>query len=291
MKKAITNTEITVVIVLYRESFELISKTLSTLKSFKKIIIDNDNNLKLKKKIENDYDIYKYILNKKNIGFSAGYNQGIKLSDTTFTLVLGPDCIISEKDVLLLQSKLLSYRDCFVVSPLSYDMEGELTYSGGPLPERAEKNIVLNISGDTCVDSTLGFCMFFKTSNVIENDLLFDENFFIYFSDDDLCRRIKNFNKTVIQVRDAKSIHQHGEIKVKNRYLKKFIREFNFNKDQYYYFYKTNNHHSLLNEFKKKIPSLFIKLFVKILLLKFLDIVEIYSRLYAYYKFRIKFKS
>jgi len=290
MKKTITNTEITVVIVLYRESFELISKTLSTLKFFKIIIIDNDNNLYLKNKIEDHFDISKYILNEKNIGFSAGYNQGIKLSDTTYTLVLGPDCIIFEKDVLLLKSKLLSYADCFIVSPLSYDEEGKITYSGGPLPERAEKNKVLNISGDTCVESTLGFCMFFKTSNIIENDLLFDENFFIYFSDDDLCRRIKKFNKTIIQVHNAKSMHQHGEIKVKNKYLKKFIREFNFSKDRYYYFYKTDNHRTSLDAFKKKLPSLFIKLFVKILFLRFLDIVEIYSRLYAYYKFKNKFK-
>ena len=290
MKNSNTNTEITVVIVLYRESFELISKTLSTLKTFKKIIIDNDNNLKLKKKIEDSFDISNYILNKKNIGFSAGYNQGIELSDTTITLVLGPDCIISERDVLLLQKKLLSYKDCFIVSPLSYGEKGELTYSGGPLPERAEKNIVLKISGDTCVESTLGFCMFFQTSNIIKNNLLFDENFFIYFSDDDLCRRVKKLNKTVIQVYDSKSIHQHGEIKVKNKYLKKFIREFNFSKDQYYYFYKTNRHHFLLNKFKKKIPILFIRMIIKILFFIILDDVEIYSRLYAYYKFKSKFK-
>ncbi len=290
MNKSITNTEITVVIVLYRESFELISKTLSSLKTFKKIIIDNDNNLKLKKKIENRFNISNYILNKKNIGFSAGYNQGIKLSDTTFTLVLGPDCIISEKDVLLLQNKLLKYKDCFIVSPLSYSEKGDLTYSGGPLPEKAEKNKILNISGDTCVESTLGFCMFFQTSNIIKNNLLFDENFFIYFSDDDLCRRIKKLNKTVIQIYDSKSIHQHGEIKVKNKYLKKFIREFNFSKDQYYYFYKINKHNFLLNKFKKKFPSLFFRMFVKILLFKFLDAVEIYSRLYAYYKFKSNFK-
>ena len=42
--------DITIVIVLYKETFELLSKTLSTINSFKKIIIDNDRNLELKKK-------------------------------------------------------------------------------------------------------------------------------------------------------------------------------------------------------------------------------------------------
>ena len=36
--------EITIVIVLYYESYDLISKTLNHLNNFKKIIIDNSNN-------------------------------------------------------------------------------------------------------------------------------------------------------------------------------------------------------------------------------------------------------
>jgi len=43
--------DITIVIVLYKEKFELLSKTLTAINSFKKIIIDNDKNLELKKKL------------------------------------------------------------------------------------------------------------------------------------------------------------------------------------------------------------------------------------------------
>ena len=50
MKNSNLKDEITVILVLYKESFDLISKTLYSLKSFKKIIIDNDNNIDLKKK-------------------------------------------------------------------------------------------------------------------------------------------------------------------------------------------------------------------------------------------------
>ena len=50
--KIIENNEITVLIVLYKETYELISKTLDTLKSYKKIIIDNGNDLELKKKLK-----------------------------------------------------------------------------------------------------------------------------------------------------------------------------------------------------------------------------------------------
>ena len=50
--KIIENNEITVLIVLYKETYKLISKTLNTLKSYQKIIIDNGNDLELKKKLK-----------------------------------------------------------------------------------------------------------------------------------------------------------------------------------------------------------------------------------------------
>ena len=69
--------KITIIIVLYREDYEILYKTLDKIRDFKKIIIDNSNNLELKNKLEANFKIEKYILNKKNIGFSAGYNQGV----------------------------------------------------------------------------------------------------------------------------------------------------------------------------------------------------------------------
>ncbi len=280
---------LTIVIVLFRESFDLVSNTLSKIKNFKIIIIDNDGNNNLKNKILSNFKIEQYILNAKNIGFSAGYNQGLKLITTKFSLVLGPDCIILEKDIFLLIEKLAKFNNALIVSPTSYDEKNNLTYAGGPLPEHSDKNIVLNISGDVCVDSTLGACMLFRTKDLKEKNLYFDENFFLYFSDDDVCRRVRLMNKSIIQVFDAKCIHQHGNIKVKNIYFKNFIREYNFSFDQLYYFYKINKHKNLIISFKKKIPSLIIKLFIKLIFFQYLGAVKNFSKLLAYYKFKKKF--
>ena len=280
---------ITIVIVLYQESFELLSKTLTTINSFKKIIIDNNGNIELKKKIKSQFTVDQYILNKKNNGFSAGYNQGISLSKTEFTLVLGPDCIIKEKDIAILIGKIKENKDCYIVSPTSYDEHNNLTYAGGPLPEDAEKDIILDLAGDTCVDSTLGACMLFRTKDIIENDLFFDEFFFLYYSDDDLCRRVKKIKKFIIQVHESKCIHQHGIIKVKNKYIKKFIREYNLSFDRYYYFFKINKHFQIVNEYKKKIPLYMLRFFLKILTFDFLSAIELLSKYYAYYKFNLKF--
>ena len=70
--------EITVIIVLYEEKLDLVLKCLERIKNFKIIIVDNAGNISLKRKIEEKFRIYKYILNKKNYGLAKAYNKAIK---------------------------------------------------------------------------------------------------------------------------------------------------------------------------------------------------------------------
>ncbi len=290
MEKVKFYQDITIAIVLYEEDFDLLYKTLDKLRSFKKIIIDNANNFDLKKKIQSIFSIENYILNKKNSGFSAGYNQAAKLCKTKYLLILGPDCIISETNILKLTDNLSKDPSCFLVSPTAYDESmNKMTYSGGPFPENLNRDIVLNLSGNTCVESTLGACMLVRT-NEFKYIGLFDENFFIYFSDDDLCRRIRKHKKSVIQIYDSKCTHIHGIVKIKNKYLKKFVRENNYTFDSLYYYYKIHPNHTEVKKILKKTSSLTIKFFIKILSLNFIEFVGISARLFAISRFIYRFK-
>ncbi len=284
------HTKITILIVLFKENTEIIFKTLNKLKSFKKVIVDNAGNFEIKKKIQENFLIEKYIVNKKNIGFSAGYNQALSLSSTKYSLILNPDCIIDEKDIIRLVDAYIKCENCFLVVPTSYDENNNFTYSGGLLPENGDKNNILELSGDTCIESALGACMLINTNNAIDFGL-FDENFFLYFSDDDLCRRIKKNKQSIIQVFKAKCFHKHGNIKVKNKFYKTFIREYNYTFDELYYFYKINRHNELINIYKKKIPLYFVRVLSKIFTFKFLDGIKIFSRILAYLRFIFKFKK
>ena len=76
--------EITITIVLYKEEMNLICQCLENIKNFKIIIVDNAGNADLKKNIEEKFKIYKYILNKKNYGYSKATNQAIKQCDTEY---------------------------------------------------------------------------------------------------------------------------------------------------------------------------------------------------------------
>ena len=125
----------TAIIVLYGENEKILSKNLDSLKNIKKIIIDNGGDKKLKKKIISKYNIEKYILNERNIGYSAACNQGLRLSESKFSLVINPDCIITENNLKILCQRIDQYKDALIVSPTSYDTTNNLSFNGGPLIE------------------------------------------------------------------------------------------------------------------------------------------------------------
>jgi len=276
--------EITVIVVLYEEKISLISQCLENIKNFKIIIVDNAGNISLKRKVEEKFRIYKYILNKKNYGYTKAANQAIKQCDTEYILMFQADALISNKDILILLESHKKYEDCFITSPTYYDKESKLSYNGGCLPEKNLKMDVLNLEGDVCVETVLGSVVLFKKKDIFEIGL-FDENFFFYFLDFELCRRIINIKKSIIQIFNAKVQHVHGQIKVKNTLKKTFIRNYNFTFDELYYFFKINKHTEIFNNLKKKLPNYIIKSIINLFLLRFTQSMYYFSKVVAFYKF------
>ena len=278
--------EITITIVLYEENLASVSKCLKNLKNFKIVIVDNAGDYNLKEEIEKNFKIEKYIVNKSNTGFSKGSNQAIKLCKTKFILSIEIDCIILEKDIQILMDSYKKYQNCFIVTPTFYNEKSELSYNGGPLPDNNIGIETINIEGDLCVESASTAAILFKRSDLIEIGL-FDENLFIYFPDFEISRRIKKTGKSIIQIFDAKSTHVHGELKVKNFFKKIFFRNYYFTLDELRYYQKINNHHHKFNELKKKIPKLFIKFIINLVLFRWGKSIHSLARIFAYYKFKI----
>ena len=279
----VTN-ELTIIIILYEEKIDLVFKCLENIKNFKIIIVDNANNISLKKKVKKKFQIYKYLLNKKNCGFTKAANQAIKLCDTEYILNLNADCFITEENILKLIISHKKYKNCFITTPTFYDEESKLSYNAGCFAEKNLKRDILNLEGNVCVDTVIGTAILFKKSDMLELGLL-DENFFIYFEDDDLCKRIKLKNKSVIQIFDAKAQHVHGQLKVKNFLKKIFIRNYNFTYDELYYYFKINKHHEKYEYLKKKLPNYIIKSIINLFLLRLTQSVYYFSKVAAFYKF------
>ena len=277
--------EITIIIVLYEEKTNLVFRCLENIKNFKIIIVDNAGNISLKNKIEEKFKIYKYILNKKNYGYTKAANQAIKQCNTEYILMFQADGLISSKDITILLESHKKYENCFITSPTYYDEDSKLSYSSGYLPEKNSKKDILNLEGDICVEAVLGSIILFKKKDIIELGL-FDENFFLYYLDFELCRRIINRKKSIIQIFDAKAQHVHGQLKVKNLLKRIFIRNYHFTFDELYYFFKINKHSEIFNKLKKKLPNYVIKSIINLLTLRLSQSMYYFAKIKAFYNFK-----
>ena len=210
--------DLTIIIVLYQERIELIKKCLEKIKNFKIIIIDNDNDLNLKNKIISEYKIFKYKLNKKNIGFSKAANIAINMSDTKYILNINADCIIEENAILELLKTNQKYNDCFITSPTFYNSNNQVIQNSATFSEKKifPKWLKTKFDGDICVDWVLGSAILFE-KKVMKDIGMFDENLFLFFLDEDICKRALNKKKSTIQLSNVSAIHVHGISKVKNR--------------------------------------------------------------------------
>ena len=286
----IMNNQITIVIILYEESESMVFKCLDNLQNFKIIIVDNAGNNLLKKKIEKKYDIYRYVLNPKNYGYSKAANQAIKISNTDFILMFQADGIIKQGDIFELLEAHKKYENTFITSPTYYDDNKDLSYNAGHFPEKNIKKNILNFNGDTCVETVLGSIIMFKKKDMIDIGL-YDENFFLYFLDFDLCRRARKMKRSIIQVSKAKVVHAHGQIKVKNQLKKIYIRHFHLTFDELYYFFKVKKHEQIFQDLKKKVPKYIIKMIFNLIILRFSRVVYFVSKIMAFYKFNELFNK
>ncbi len=109
--------------------------------------------------------------------------------------------------------------------------------------------------------------------------------FFLYYEDDDLCRRIKKINMSVIQIIDAKAQHIHGHSKVKNKLKRTFIRNYHFTYDELYYYFKNAKHYEKFNDLKKKIPNYLIKIIINFFIFRFNQSIYYFSKTMAFYRF------
>ena len=276
--------ELTIIIILFEEKKDLLFKCLENIKNFKIIIIDNAGNSNLKLEVEKNFDTQKYILNKKNYGFTKSANQAIKLCNTDYILNINADCLIKEEDILLLIKSHQRYNGCFITSPTFYDDNLKPTYNAGCFAEKNLDKETLVFEGDVCVDKVLGSAILFKSKDIKEIGFL-DENFFLYYEDDDLCRKIKKKNMSVIQIYDAKAQHIHGHSKVENLLKRTFLRNYHFTYDELYYYFKVNMHDEKYRKLKKKLSNYIIKLIISFITLRFNKSVYYFAMIKAFYDF------
>ena len=185
---------------------------------FEIIVVDNGSSDNTVEIIENDFKNIKLIQNNKNIGFGAAHNIAIKLGRGKYHLVLNPDIFFTENSVEKLVNFMEKNPDIGLVSPKIIFPDGTIQYLCKRLPclfdlgirrftpefiqKLFKKRIDYFEMRDTGYDKTMdvpylsGSFMLFR-KNALEKVRGFDENYFMYFEDTDITRRIGEISRTV----------------------------------------------------------------------------------------------
>ena len=186
--------DITVVITSFKSDEKLKNCLNSIDKQCKVIIVENSNNLEFKKNFEQKFNNVECILTGENLGYGKGNNIGLKRVRTKYALILNPDAILAESTLENFTKAAELIPDFAIMAPHKQDIKNEIR-------ENVEENFYPQL-----VKNVKGFAMFLKLSEFKEIGF-FDENFFLYFEDIDLCRQLVNHNKKIYLISNIKINH------------------------------------------------------------------------------------
>ena len=157
------------------KSEHIINQCLSNIsEDFKITVVENSNNQDFKKKIERRKNT-KCILSGKNLGFGSAFNLGAKSIEKKYIFHFNPDAVIND-EIIYKMYELTENIEFGIISVVETDQSTEID---------KKKNINLRE-----VDSVKGFVMFINNFECRDTNY-FDENFFLYLEEVDLCKRLK----------------------------------------------------------------------------------------------------
>jgi GT2 family glycosyltransferase len=171
------------------------------------IIVDNASDDQTLALVESDIPQAIRVANPKNLGFGAANNQALKLVKTPYAFLLNPDCSISIEILESLYHWAEIYSDAAIIAPQLLKSNGEKDVSYR-WPRSYWNSKGLAAEGPCCVGFTSGAALFLNLKN--SKNLYFDESYFLYFEDDDLCQRVFEERSQIIVIPEIQLIHQLG---------------------------------------------------------------------------------
>jgi N-acetylglucosaminyl-diphospho-decaprenol L-rhamnosyltransferase len=227
--------DISVIIVNYKSQ----DKVLKCLESLSKadwgglareiIVVDNDSGDDLSA-VKVLYPEAKIIQSEKNLGMGGGNNLGAKNSTGEFILILNPDTVVQGDSIIKLHQYLKDNKQAGIVGPKLLNPDGTLQFSclrfpklhtpilrrtfwGRFFPGHVDNFLMKDFDHAAVkeVDWLMGSSLLIRRDILEKDGFIFDETFFMYFEDTDLCRRTKKkHGYQVVYYPGAAVIHDHA---------------------------------------------------------------------------------
>lgn len=151
--------------------------------------------------------------NALNEGYGRANNIGVRAATrANRVLILNPDVILQDGAVDALLTAAAAYPEAGLLAPRLIEPDGRVFFQPrsllAPYLQNPKGRRGLP-EGDACAPFLSGACL------MIARDLFldlggFDENIFLFYEDDDFCRRVADTGRALVHVNGAVALHGRG---------------------------------------------------------------------------------
>ncbi|MFN7495807.1 MAG: glycosyltransferase family 2 protein [Hyphomonadaceae bacterium] len=153
-----------------------------------------------------------------NLGFGVASNRGAEAAQTDWLLFINPDAVVQPGAIERFWDAVETYPEAGLFGPRIYEEDGSYFFQPRSilstyLKGKASGKTVP--SGDTCVPALSGACMLMRRDIFLALGG-FDPDIFLFFEDDDLCRRVVDQGYPILYVHEAVVSHLRGKSSAPN---------------------------------------------------------------------------
>ena len=198
--------QLTAVILTYKTNLDILKNCLKSINPKVKIlIVENSSHFKYLKEIQSNFSNIEVICSGSNLGYGGGNNFGLNKVKTNYALILNPDTVC-EDNFFSNVNKYLSGNIDFTLIGATYRNKTDFKPAGF-FNEKDLKDAEFDKESNLYeVDWIAGHTILFNMKK-FSNKIFFDENFFLFFEEFDLCMTLKKRNEKVYMCPDLKIDH------------------------------------------------------------------------------------
>jgi len=192
------------------------------------VVVDNASRDGTAAAVRERFPSVRLVANSENVGFARACNQGARESQAPYLLFLNPDATLAPGSLRALAALLDAKPRVGIVGPRTRSGSGAIQVSTGddlsPLAELRQRRLVKGVARREAsvlaeaealhavereVDWVSGACLLIRRE-AFDAVSGFDERFFLYEEDADLCRRVRGAGSTVLFSPSAEARHALG---------------------------------------------------------------------------------
>lgn len=215
--------DITVIVVTYNSAHCIAALRDAIIGFGQLIIVDNGSDDDTVEQVRKLVPEALLVANPANVGFGSANNQALTMTTTRHALLINPDCLPNATFASQLLAAIAQFPDAAIIAPHLTRRSGELELSYR-WPDGLWRSSGPRATGPCCVGFVSGAAMLLNMG-VMREVGFFDETFFLYYEDEDLCQRVFEKRLQIIVVPDMQLTHlSRGSVRGRSPLRSEFIR-------------------------------------------------------------------